>query len=185
MLRKLQWQVCSCMSISALSPGPPSDVHLDSTFLHRCRVGALIYDSEAGWSHKTLCCLSRSWTKATCLYMSWVPSPSSSDCKHHQNHRLFCTYFLHPFAFYTFNWLLVGGWTTQDMLQSSTINPCEFWILIIWRRLWPVIQSQPSVACTTHAFGIPNGCIREEDRLWTSCCTLSFWFGNTPCGFVR
>ena len=25
-----------------------SEVHIDSTFLHRCRVGALIYDSEAG-----------------------------------------------------------------------------------------------------------------------------------------
>ena len=45
------------------------------------------------------------------LYMSGVPSPSSNDYKHHQNHRLFCTYFLHPFAFYTFNYtmLTIGG----------------------------------------------------------------------------
>ena len=73
-------------------------IHLDSTCPRASRVGALIYDSEAGWSHKTLGCLSRSWTKATCLYsilyMSGVPSPSSIDykhIKHHQNHRLFCT----------------------------------------------------------------------------------------------
>ena len=37
------------------------------------------------------------------LYLSCVSSPSrrtSSGHKHHHNHRLFCTYFLHPFTFY-------------------------------------------------------------------------------------
>ena len=70
-------------------------------------------------------------------------------------------------------------WWRVDNPRHATMHAmyARFWILIIGRRLWPVIQSQPSAACTTHAFGIPDscrcprgrisvyGCMREEQRL--------------------
>ena len=84
--------------------------------------------------------------------------------------------------------LLVGGWKTQDMLQSFAINPCEVLSFGAGFGLWfsPSPLQLVQLArweSKIHAY-CPGGCIREE-RLWTSCCTLNFWFGNTLCGFVR
>ena len=131
MLRKLQ--CCSCQLL-LFPPGPRWNVHLDSTFLHGCRVGALIYDSEAGWSHKTLCCLSRSWTKATC----------------------------------------------QDMLQSSTINPCEVYLILnSHHRAQALACDSVPALCSLYNSRVRNpswedwcvyGCNAEEQSLSTSCC---------------
>ena len=49
---KSQEWTCDPWFVKILRMQRSSEVHIDSTFLHRCRVGALIYDSEAGWSHK-------------------------------------------------------------------------------------------------------------------------------------
>ena len=92
--------------------------------------------------------------------MSWVSSPSSSISsghKHHHNHRLFCTYFLHPFTFYL-QVPIVGG-RVENPRHAAIICNQSMRSPIIWGRLWPVIQSQPSAACTTRTLGIQDSCI--------------------------
>ena len=154
-----------------------SEVHLDST----CpRVGALIYDSKAGWSHKTLCCLSRSWTKATCR--------SGNDykhIKHHQKHR-----YVHFTSFYILPSSTFGGRANQSMrcpiLNShqlaqalacdSLCSPLQLVQLARWESQMEL--QMPSRRSVCGHRGVIS-------CWWSAHPSLNFWFGNTPCGAVR
>ena len=176
---KSQEWTCDPWFVKILRTQRSSEVHVDSTFLHRCRVGALIYDSEAGWSHKdpqSITMLSVASADPG-LNMSGIPSPRSSDTHTHII-KIIAYFCILPST--SFNYTnYTDYWWRVDNPRHATMHAmyARFWILIIGRRLWPVIQSQPSAACTTHAFGIPDscrcprgrisvyGCMREEQRL--------------------
>lgn len=152
---------------------PRSEVHLDSACPRSSRVGALIYDPKAGWRwrHNTLCCLSRSWTKATCL-CSILGSPVpvvmttsvSSIIK-----SIACTFYILLHS--TFEYLRWEGQPIHAMPDS------EFSSFGAGFGLW--FPLQPSAACTTCALGIPDGTADAfaEERLRTSWCDIVLMIG--------
>ena len=206
---KSQEWTCDPWFVKILRTQRSSEVHVDSTFLHRCRVGALIYDSEAGWSHKdpqSITMLSVASADPG-LNMSGIPSPRSSDTHTHTSSKsslIFASYLQHPSTIPT-TLTIGGGWTTQDMLQCMRCMPdSEFSSLGAGFGLWFSPSPLQLVQLTRsesqiHADALVGGLVYTDVcgrnsvcHLSTSCCLVQhiqhwtlLWFGNTPCGSVK
>ena len=175
---------------------PRSEVHLDSACPRSSRVGALIYDPKAGWRwrHNTLCCLSRSWTKATCL-CSILGSPvpvvmTTSVSSIIKIIACFVRLYVLFTSFYILPSSTFGGRANQSMrcpiLNShhlaqalacdSLCSPLQLVQLARWESQMEL--QMPSRRSVCGHRGVIS-------CWWSAHPSLNFWFGNTPCGSVR